>query len=414
MTPHRRRRAGVVLALALLVPTLNLGSLAGADPLAEKRAEAARIARQLEEQSRRVSLLAEDFDEARVQVQQLDAGVARAESRVARTDDEVRQARDRLRDQVVDAYMRGGAPRALEMLVRGHADAELAVRHQYVKATTDVAKEAIDGLREAQLQQSEERDRLEQARSLARDAVARADAARREAGEAEAAQRETLARVQGELATLVAAETRRRAEEEARRVQAELARREREAEVARREREAELARRRREAEEREREAASRPRAVATTTTTTVRPPAAGSTPKPPPPSGSDSGSRSGPAPPPAKGADAAVAEARRQLGKPYEWGGSGPDSFDCSGLTSWAWRAGGKSLSHSSRAQFAETARVPVSEVQPGDLLFYGDPIHHVGIYSGNGQMIEASQTGTPVRYASIYRSDLVGVGRIY
>jgi peptidoglycan DL-endopeptidase CwlO len=47
------------------------------------------------------------------------------------------------------------------------------------------------------------------------------------------------------------------------------------------------------------------------------------------------------------------------------------------------------------------------------DLLFYGNPIHHVGIYVGNGQMVEASETGTPVRYASIYRRDLVGVGRV-
>ncbi|MBW3606946.1 MAG: C40 family peptidase [Actinobacteria bacterium] len=67
----------------------------------------------------------------------------------------------------------------------------------------------------------------------------------------------------------------------------------------------------------------------------------------------------------------AVEEAHRQLGKPYRYGGNGPDSFDCSGLTLWAWRAGGKSLPHSSRAQFAVTSRVPLSEIQPGDLVFY-------------------------------------------
>lgn len=108
-----------------------------------------------------------------------------------------------------------------------------------------------------------------------------------------------------------------------------------------------------------------------------------------------------------------MAEARRQLGKPYEYGASGPDSFDCSGLTMWAWRAGKRSLPHSSQAQYAATRRVPLDEVEPGDLLFYGDPIHHVGIYAGDGMMVEASQTGTPVRMASIYRRDMVGVGRV-
>jgi cell wall-associated NlpC family hydrolase len=108
-----------------------------------------------------------------------------------------------------------------------------------------------------------------------------------------------------------------------------------------------------------------------------------------------------------------VAEAKRQIGKPYQYGAAGPGSFDCSGLTMWSWRAGGVSLPHSSSAQYSATSRVAVSALQPGDLVFYGSPIHHVGIYVGNGTMVEASHEGVPVRYASIYRSDLVGAGRV-
>ncbi len=122
-----------------------------------------------------------------------------------------------------------------------------------------------------------------------------------------------------------------------------------------------------------------------------------------------------PPPPAARGAAAAVAEAKRQIGKPYKWGGSGPDSFDCSGLTAWAWKAGGVTLSHSALAQYHETTRVPLSAIQPGDLLFFGPSvsgIHHNAIYVGDNQMIEASQTGVPVRYRAMGRSDLVGVGR--
>lgn len=117
--------------------------------------------------------------------------------------------------------------------------------------------------------------------------------------------------------------------------------------------------------------------------------------------------------PPAPGGRAAVALALAQLGKPYVWGASGPGSFDCSGLMLYAWRAAGRSLPHSSRALYASTTRVSVNQVRVGDLLFFGSPIHHVGMYVGNGEMVEASRRGTPVRMRSIFRRDLAGVGRV-
>jgi cell wall-associated NlpC family hydrolase len=111
-----------------------------------------------------------------------------------------------------------------------------------------------------------------------------------------------------------------------------------------------------------------------------------------------------PAPPvDASRAAAAVAEARRQLGKPYEWGAAGPDSFDCSGLTMWAWRAAGVHLDHYSGAQYDETTHISLDQLQPGDLVFFYRDLSHVGIYVGNGQMIHAPHTGDVVRYGSIY-----------
>ncbi len=118
-------------------------------------------------------------------------------------------------------------------------------------------------------------------------------------------------------------------------------------------------------------------------------------------------------PAPARGSAAvAVDTALAQVGKPYVWGAAGPDSFDCSGLTSYAWAAAGVSLPHSSAAQYAVTARVSSGSWQPGDLLFYGSPIHHVAMYIGNGQMVEAPYSGTTVRVASARLSDYVGAGR--
>lgn len=106
---------------------------------------------------------------------------------------------------------------------------------------------------------------------------------------------------------------------------------------------------------------------------------------------------------PASGrASAAIAAARSKLGSPYVWAAEGPNAFDCSGLTLYAWRAAGVSLPHSSRMQANIGSRVSISALAPGDLVFYGSPIHHVALYVGGGQVIHAPQSGDVVRYASV------------
>ena len=112
------------------------------------------------------------------------------------------------------------------------------------------------------------------------------------------------------------------------------------------------------------------------------------------------------------GAATAVAAARSKLGDPYVWAASGPNSFDCSGLTMWAWAQAGVSLPHSSSMQYSSGSRVSVSSLQPGDLVFYGSPIHHVAIYVGGGQVIHAPQTGDVVRYASVDMMAIAGAVR--
>ena len=121
------------------------------------------------------------------------------------------------------------------------------------------------------------------------------------------------------------------------------------------------------------------------------------------------------APVPARGGTGAViAFAQAQIGEPYQWGAAGPSSWDCSGLTQMAWAQAGVYLSHYTGYQWDETRRVPLSDLRPGDLVFFGDSgpsSHHMGLYVGNDQMIEAPHSGAFVRYASIWRSDILAYG---
>jgi cell wall-associated NlpC family hydrolase len=110
--------------------------------------------------------------------------------------------------------------------------------------------------------------------------------------------------------------------------------------------------------------------------------------------------------------------AKRQLGKPYEWGADGPDSFDCSGLTMRSWASAGIGIDHWSVAQYGEGDHVARSDLRAGDLVFFAydtsdaSTIHHVGIYAGNGMMINAPHTGANVRYDPAFRSDYIGATR--
>ncbi len=120
---------------------------------------------------------------------------------------------------------------------------------------------------------------------------------------------------------------------------------------------------------------------------------------------------------PAAGIDAVLAFARAQLGKPYLWGGAGPDAWDCSGLVEIAYHQAGVSLSHNAAAQYAATANtaVPLGELRPGDLVFFGRSaasIHHVGISLGGTTMLDAPHTGAVVRIESIGWSDLYAATR--
>lgn len=135
------------------------------------------------------------------------------------------------------------------------------------------------------------------------------------------------------------------------------------------------------------------------------------TPTPPPP----------PAPVPSgKAGQAALDAAFTQLGKPYVWGATGPGSYDCSGLTQWAYRQAGVSIPRTTKLQWDATTRISASQLQPGDLIFYSSNgsrsgIYHVAMYSGPGMRVHAPAPGKYVEHVPLSWSaeKIVGYGRV-
>jgi cell wall-associated NlpC family hydrolase len=101
-------------------------------------------------------------------------------------------------------------------------------------------------------------------------------------------------------------------------------------------------------------------------------------------------------------AQVAVDTALAQVGDPYVYGATGPNSFDCSGLTSFSYKAAGISIPRTSSAQSTFGTPVAKANLQPGDLVFFYSPVSHVGMYIGNGQMVHASTAGKPVAVVNL------------
>ena len=109
-------------------------------------------------------------------------------------------------------------------------------------------------------------------------------------------------------------------------------------------------------------------------------------------------SASAPAKPAASSTGQKVVDAvYSKIGAPYAWGATGPSSFDCSGLTSWAYAQAGKQIPRTSQAQASGGTPVAISDLQPGDIVAYYGGASHVGIYVGNGKIVDALNSGTPV-----------------
>ena len=438
MFRHAVRRAATRLTTAatlVAVGSLTVGLLAGpaaADPafpsareversrsaVASTAASVGQIEARLAAASARSAQLAtevaqavEAYNGARFRLEQAQQAAVVAQQKAAAAQREVDAARRELGKFAAAAYREGGDLGGLSAFLSANGPQDLIDRASAIDSIGDSRRRALSALRSAEVAAHVLQQRARHLVASRADAATAVEAAKVAAEGKLAAQQQAVAAMASERRSLIVALAAARSTsvrlERARQAGLEQARAER-AEHARR------AQQRRDAQQRRRAAANADRDNDR--------PSAGS-----PSGGSHNGSGGGGAPSggsggssagTSSGASAAIAFARAQIGKPYEWAATGPDTFDCSGLTMRAWERGGVSLPHYSVAQYEQGRKVAINDLRRGDLVFFGsDPgnpgsIYHVGLYIGGGQMIEAPYTGEDVKVSSIYRDSLFGAAR--
>jgi peptidoglycan DL-endopeptidase CwlO len=362
-TSNLRRHAwrlGASVSLAALFAGTFIPA-ASADQIAQKQAQARRLADQIDSLGRREAALSEQYDKARLDAQAANARELQAAANEKAALDAASRSRSVLENNALDAYVHGG--NLAVVASRAGSPGTLAdggiLRGEYVKSLAGNQTEALDLFRLSAQQAREAKAAHDAARRKASQSASAVDAARNATIAAQQQLQAALGKVKGDIATLIAQAEAARAAAAAKAAQEALARQKAAAQAA--------------------AAASRNRL------TSFSPAPLG----PPPPVGS--------------GAAAAVAAAKSRIGAPYVWGAAGPDAFDCSGLVMWAWGQAGVSLPHFSGAQYASTTHISMSQLQPGDLVFFGNPGDHVAMYVGGGMIIQAAHTGTTVAIGPMY-----------
>lgn len=389
---QRKVRSGLLgvtlIAVVAAVPQLS-ATPANGDPIGDLQARAEQVTAEMADLQGQIRANTNAVEVARYRSSQLNEEIAAARERLSLAGAKESSARRELRSFALQAYVSGGSDGGSGMTdILGTSGDKLGQRKGYVSASVGDRQQLVDDLNAAQKVVREQRLELEAAKGEADAARTRAEAKQQQAQEAADRLAAIKDQLDGQLKILVAERQAAQARAEQERVQAQVAA---EAVAAARQ--------------------DRVAAQARSTPTVSVPPVVAGSASPSTPSGAN-----GFVPAPnASAASIAIAAARSQLGVPYSWGGgnaSGPSygfaqgagirGFDCSGLTLYAYAQAGISLSHLTWDQMKQGRVVPVSQIEPGDLVFYWGG-GHMALYIGGGQVIHAPQTGDVVKYGSLY-----------
>ena len=345
---------------------------ARADTLTSAKAQAAAITAHLSQLNEQEAAADERYNEAQITLTNDQAKQTQAQEAEQAAAANVAAKRLVLQQAAVNAYVDGGQISSIAELIQADA-ADVGAQQSYLQSVVDSQQSAVDGFREAQERLAQQETVLAQATNAAKSQVNQIASIRQQLNATSASESATLNRVKGQIAQIVAADEAAYAAAQAARAKA--------------------------AYEAQQAALAAQQAAQQTGSGGL---------------GNYNGNLgNGLPPPPNPNAAAVIQFAQEQLGKPYEYGAAGPNTWDCSGLTMVAWSQAGVSLPHSAAGQWDDTVRISYSQLEPGDLVFFYQPVDHVGIYVGNGTMIDAPHTGANVEYDSIWWSGLDGFGRV-
>jgi peptidoglycan DL-endopeptidase CwlO len=373
------QRVGVPALTVVTVLSSTVFSLARpAAGDAISKAKAAAIEAQLSQAQNEMSALSQQYDAAQYHLSQINSNIQTTKANIASDQNQVSKDKDTLSKAAVANYITDGTASTQNSIFTGNQET-LGATSEYNQIAEGDISLAVDKLHTAENQLNAQEAQLNSEQGQAQTQVNAEQAAVAQNQQAIDSQKNALAQEQGQIAQLV------QQQQQAEAAAAAQATRQRQAAAA----------------------------------------AAAAAQSQPSNSGGGGGSSqlaglSQAAPPPtAPGGAGAVQAAESQIGVPYVWGGESPKGsanpgFDCSGLTAWSWGQVGVGLPHFSGAQMADSTPVPVSDLQPGDLLFYGPGgSTHVAMYVGPGEMIEAPYTGASVWVTGLRLSGgFVGAGR--
>lgn len=361
-TERRARRAFLValsaatLLAGVAVPAALSTIGAGASSVASLQQQATQLAQEIQTDYAKLSVLDEGYNQAHLLVTQLEHQVALATTSIQTAEATLSKDRSRLRTVAIDAYVDGDSNSGLTVLLTGDSK-QVPMQQAYLKAASGDLGQAEATMTNAQHSLSDRRSALLKDESGAKAAQQKIAQERSLAQTITAQLENELSSVKGSLARAVAAAEQERALQQ--------------------------------------EAAAAAKTLARQQQVNPQPPSPPQTPAPV--TGGGSGA-------------VAVRAAESQLGVPYVWGGATAGvGFDCSGLTMWSWAQAGVSLAHGATDQYYAITHVSMSNLQPGDLIFYGGSgyLYHVVMYAGSGPygsntVIQAEQTGTNVMYTPI------------
>jgi peptidoglycan DL-endopeptidase CwlO len=377
-------RAAVGLTTAALATVTLLGESASATPAPGKPAQPsiAEVKAKVDSLIHQAEVATEKYNGTKEQTDQQSVTVNKLLTQAARKTQELNDARRTL-GQYAAAQYRGGGDDSTGRYLLASDPQSLADQSHLSNVLGERQRQAVESYRVQQAAATQQR--IEAGKSLATLA---AQQTQLKAAKAEVQSK--LSQAQHLLNTLTAQEKARLA---ALRAQQEAEAKAKAAALA-----AEIAAKEKAAQEAAAKAAAADSGSGSTSTSTSTSTSSGS--------GSSSSASTQ--------AEKAIAFARDQLGKPYVWGATGPDSYDCSGLTQAAYRAAGIDLPRTTYDQVNAGTRIAQSDMKPGDLIFFYSDVSHVGIYIGNGEMIHAPHTGTVIKIAPITEMPFYAAVRPY